>query len=207
MQPCPLSPGQTESLASAPWMTTRTFMLTARSCCITKAGTSPLAFCSIISGSTTANGSVTHSYDADGNETPVNGQTAGYDFENRLVSLGSLASYVYDADGNRVSVSSAGTTTNYVVDTRLSYPSVVEEYNGTTLAARYDYGDDLLRMDRTLPAVSTSYYLYDGLGSTRQLISTNGAVTDSYGYSAFGEMTAHTGNTANPFLFNAQQFD
>ena len=93
---------------------------------------------------------VGHSYDADGNETTVNGQAAGYDFENHLVSLGSVASYVYDADGNRVSVSNAGTTTSYVVDTSLPYASVVEEYTGasTTPSARYDYGDDLVRMDR-----------------------------------------------------------
>jgi len=155
----------------------------------------------------TVNGSVTHTYDLDGNETTVNGQAAGYDFENHLVGLGSAATaYVYDADGNRVSVSSAGTTTSYVVDTSLPYASVIEEYAGTSTApsARYDYGDDLIRMDR---GSGVYYYLYDGLGSTRQLVNTSGTVTDSYGYSAFGEMASHTGNTVNPFLFNAQQFD
>jgi len=163
----------------------------------------------------TVNGSVTHSYDLDGNETTVNGQTASYDFENHLVSLANpanntvLASYTYDADSNRVStyVSSAiPTTTSYVVDTSLPYASVVEEYTGasTTPSARYDYGDDLVRMDR---GSGVYYYLYDGLGSTRQLVSTTGAVTDTYGYSAFGELASHTGTTANLFLFNAQQFD
>ena len=82
---------------------------------------------------------------------------------------------------------------------------MVEEYSGTstTPSARYDYGDDLVRMDRG----GIYYYIYDGLGSTRQLVNTSGTVTDSYGYSAFGEMASHTGTTANPFLFNAQQFD
>ena len=166
----------------------------------------------------TVNGSVTHSYDLDGNETTVNGQTASYDFENHLVSLANpanntvLASYTYDADSNRVStyVSSAiPTTTSYVVDTSLPYASVVEEYTGasTTPSARYDYGDDLVRMDR---GSGVYYYIYDGLESTRQLVNSSGAVTDSYGYSAFGEMasrTPSTGGTVNPFLFNAQQFD
>ncbi len=144
-----------------------------------------------------------HTYDANGSETTVNGQTASYDFENHLVSLGSAANYVYDADGNRYSVASAGTTTSYVVDTSLPYASVVEEYSSATPSARYDYGDDLVRMDRG----GIYYYLYDGLGSTRQLVNTSGGVTDSYGYSAFGEMASHTGSTVNPFLFNAQQFD
>lgn len=116
-----------------------------------------------------------------------------------------IASYVYDADGNRVSVtSSTSGTTNYLVDTSLPYASVVEEYSGSTLAARYDYGDDLVRMDR---GGGVYYYLYDGLGSTRQLVNAIGTVTDTWGYSAFGEQAAHTGTTTNPFLFNAQQFD
>ena len=166
----------------------------------------------------TVNGSVTHTYDLDGNETTVNGQTAGYDFENHLVSLATaangtvLASYVYDADGNRVSTyvsTNTPTTTSYVVDTSLPYASAVEEYSGTATvpSARYDYGDDLVRMDRG----GIYYYIYDGLGSTRQLVNTSGGVTDSYGYSAFGEMASRTSTqtlpTVNPFLFNAQQFD
>ena len=157
--------------------------------------------------SESGSGGGAHSYDLDGNEQAVSGQAAGYDFENHLVRLGNgTASYVYDADGNRVSVSSAGTTTSYVVDASLPYASVVEEYSGTSTvpSARYDYGDDLVRMDR---GSGVYYYLYDGLGSTRQLVSTAGAVTDSYGYSAFEEMASHTGSTQNPFLFNAQQFD
>ena len=147
---------------------------------------------------------VGHTYDANGSEKTVNGQAASYDFENHLVSLGSVANYVYDADGNRYSAASAGTTTSYVVDTSLPYASVVEEYSNGTLAARYDYGDDLVRMDR---GSGVYYYIYDGLGSTRQLVNTVGAVTDTWGYSAFGELASRTGSTVNPFLFNAQQFD
>ena len=116
-----------------------------------------------------------------------------------------MANYAYDADGNRYSASNLGTTTSYVVDTSVPYASVVEEYAGasTTPSARYDYGDDLVRMDRG----GVYYYIYDGLGSTRQLVNTVGAVTDTWGYSAFGELASHTGSTVNPFLFNAQQFD
>lgn len=39
-------------------------------------------------------------------------------------------------------------TTSYLVDASLAYASVVEEYSGSMLSARYDYGDDLVRMDR-----------------------------------------------------------
>jgi len=145
-----------------------------------------------------------HSYDFDGNELSVNGQGASYDFENHLIALSGGTTYTYDADGSRVGVTAGGATTGYVVDASLPYASVVEEYSGSTLTARYDYGDDLVRMDR---ASGVYYYLYDGLGSTRQLVGTGGSVTDSYYYDGFGTGLSHTGNTVNPFLFNAQQFD
>lgn len=147
-----------------------------------------------------------HSYDFDGNELSVNGQAATYDFENHLVALSGGTTYTYDADGNRVGVTTGSTTTSYVVDSSLPYASVVEEYNNGTLAARYDYGDDLVRMDR---AGGIYYYLYDGLGSTRQLVNTGGTVTDGYYFDAFGEGLSRSPSSGvvNPFLFNAQQFD
>ncbi|MBV9850709.1 MAG: hypothetical protein JO250_13630, partial [Armatimonadetes bacterium] len=60
-------------------------------------------------------------------------------------------------------MTAAGATTNYLVDTSLAFPSVAEERDGSgSLLARYDSGDDLVRMDR---GGGTYYYLFDGLGS------------------------------------------
>lgn len=52
-----------------------------------------------------------------------------------------------------------------------------------------------------------SYYHFDGLGSTRLLSDTSGAITDTYDYDAFGNLLAHTGTAANDFLFTGQQYD
>lgn len=131
-------------------------------------------------------------------------------FENHLLTVGSASSYTYDADGNRLSVATSTGITNYLVDTNAAFARVLEEYSGSTLAARYDYGDDLLRRDRSVPSTSTSYYFYDGLGSTRQLINSAGTVTDTYLYDAYGVGLAHappTGGTINSFLFQGQQFN
>jgi RHS repeat-associated protein len=161
-----------------------------------------------ITGEAGPSGSVSHTYDYDGDETTVNGQAASYDWENRLVGLGSGTSYLYDADGDRVAATASGTTTDYLVDTTLDFPSVVEERSTSgSLLARYTLGDDLIRMDRGSTA---SYYVFDGLGSTRAL--TNGSsVTDTYTYDAYGELVSqsHPGGVAtqNAFLFDAQQFD
>ena len=145
---------------------------------------------------------------------------ASYDFENHLVQLGTrdYTAYSYDADGNRLSVSTrlwapgtaptgavAGTTTVYLVDPLASFARVVLESSGGYYATRYEYGEDLLRMVGT--SGTSSYYLYDGLGSTRQLTDANGAVTDGYLYDAYGVGLARTGSTANSFLFQGQQYD
>jgi RHS repeat-associated protein len=54
---------------------------------------------------------------------------------------------------------------------------------------------------------ATSYYLHDGQGSVRNLMDGSGAVTDTYAYTAFGELYAQTGTTANAYLHTGQQFD
>ena len=159
-----------------------------------------------------------HAYN--GNELGVNGARASYDFENHLVQLGTrdYTAYSYDADGNRLSVSTrlwapgtaptgavAGTTTVYLVDPLASFARVVLESSGGYYATRYEYGEDLLRMVGT--SGTSSYYLYDGLGSTRQLTDANGVVTDGYLYDAYGVGLARTGSTVNSFLFQGQQYD
>jgi RHS repeat-associated protein len=50
-----------------------------------------------------------------------------------------------------------------------------------------------------------SVYHYDGQGSTLALTDADGSITDTYAYSAFGEVTAHTGNTVNPFQYVGQK--
>ena len=155
-----------------------------------------------------------HFYDFDGNELLVNGVQASYDFENHLVQLGTrdYTAYAYDADGNRLSVAtrvgtpSAGTPTAYLVDPLAPFARAVLEFpqGASYNAMRYEYGDDLLLRGGYGAA---SYYLYDGLGSTRQLTDANGVVTDGYLYDAYGVGLARTGSTVNSFLFQGQQYD
>jgi RHS repeat-associated protein len=48
---------------------------------------------------------------------------------------------------------------------------------------------------------TTSFYLFDALGSTTQLANSIGAVTDSYLYDAFGNTLLASGTTSNPFRY------
>jgi len=71
-------------------------------------------------------------YDLAGNELSFGGDTVVYDEENRVSALktssGSvLASYVYDADGKRISKTAGSVTTNYVYD---GFGQLMAEYTG-----------------------------------------------------------------------------
>jgi RHS repeat-associated protein len=54
---------------------------------------------------------------------------------------------------------------------------------------------------------TVSYYLADAQSSTRLLTSSAAAVTDTYRYSAFGDIETQTGTTTNSYLYTGQQFD
>jgi len=143
--------------------------------------------------------------DADGNV--VETVTYSWNKENRLVGVSApnlSVSYAYDADGVRVSSTVKGVTTEYLVDKNLPYAQVLEELVNDSAIASYVYGLDLISQER---GNADSYYLVDGLGSTRGLTNASGVVTDTYSYDAFGNSIASAGATANNYLFAGEQFD
>ena len=73
----------------------------------------------------------------------------------------------------------------------------METDNSGAIQAIYNYGNDLISMNR---AGVNSYYNYDGLSSTRQLTDSSGAVIASYTYDSFGNVIAQTagGMASNP---------
>jgi RHS repeat-associated protein len=82
---------------------------------------------------------------------------------------------------------------------------VIKETNATTgNITDYLYGDDLIKQTK---AANDSYYLYDGLGSTRALTNSSGTITDAYNYEAFGSVLDQTGTTPNHYLFTGEQYD
>jgi RHS repeat-associated protein len=173
---------------------------------------------------TSGGNTITYLYDDNGNRIGgSNGGvtiTYGFDAQNRLVAAigpsGSV-SYAYDADGIRTGKTTGGVTTGFLTDkamlvtpchscassARRSLARVVAEEAGST-AITYSYGHALI--DR-MQAGLASFYLSDGQQSTRQLVNSSGAVTDSYTFDAFGVTTAATGTTGNSFLYAGEEFD
>ncbi|MEO8435564.1 MAG: PKD domain-containing protein [Pyrinomonadaceae bacterium] len=155
-------------------------------------------------------------YDPNGNTISANGNGYAYDFENRLTSLvtpnSSVITFVYDGDGNRVSKTAAGVTTNYLIDTNnpTGYAQVVEEIQGGVVTKQFTYGHDLISQSSCLlPSASCQlvFYGYDGHGSVRLLTDATAAVTDTYDYDAFGTLISRTGTTSNDYLYTGEQFD
>jgi len=147
-------------------------------------------------------------YDANGSTVSSGSDTYTYDFENRLISstAGGGVRFVYDGDGNRVAKTSGGATIQYLVDDRnlTGYAQVMEEIAGGTVQKSYTYG--LARICQNQGG-TVSFYGYDGHGNVRVLTDSNGAVTDTYDYDAFGNMIQHVGDTANMFLYSGEQLD
>ena len=171
-------------------------------------------------GSETAVGAApsatTYTYDNNGNTATQteNGvlTSYAYDSRNRLIDLNTgQVTYRYDASGIRMSETAAGLTTHYLVDPNRDYAQVIEESFDLNAFAevRYTYGDDLVAQHRrTSPTTTESRtFHYDGLGSTRFLTDTTGATTDTYAFTAFGELEGSTGITLNDYLYTGEQYD
>ena len=162
----------------------------------------------------TSDGAHTFAYDANGNTISKTISTSttryAYDARERLTQVtqpdNSTLTYGYDANGNRArAVDAGGAITNYVVDATSRTPQVLVETDGNRqVVASYTYGLELISQRRQ---GVDSFYLHDALGSTRALTNASGAVTDSYSYDAFGQLTSSSGTTVNSFLYTGEQND
>ncbi|MDR2712674.1 MAG: InlB B-repeat-containing protein [Clostridiales bacterium] len=159
---------------------------------------------------------ITYSYDLNGSLISQTGadKTVAYAYNksNRLTKATiqsgegtAVEEYRYDWAGNRISKTTNGITTKYLVDTNGWLAQVVAELDGSgNLKTFYTRGDELLSLHRK---DETRYYLYDGHGSVRLLADKDAAVTDTYIYDAFGNLIDQTGSTENNYLYCGEQFD
>jgi RHS repeat-associated protein len=111
--------------------------------------------------------------------------------------------YVYDGDGRRVSQTTNGIYTSYVVDTVPEHSDVLRSasIHGTY---HYIYGHDLLyRID----ANDNVHYLHaDVLGSVTNATNSNGTSALAYQYDVFG-FPWEGGGIAEPHLFTGEEYD
>ncbi|MDQ7095870.1 DNRLRE domain-containing protein [Desulfosporosinus sp. PR] len=148
------------------------------------------------------------SYDANGNLTGVamygTNYQYGYDAENRLTTVKDaggqvIASYTYDADGNRLSKTANGKTTLYhYFQGQLMYETV-----DSTITALYLRSSDgkLLGVRLNQNGVNNYYYYhYDAQGDVTAVTDANGAVYRQYVYDPYGNIISvkdGSGNSIN----------
>ena len=132
----------------------------------------------------TVNG-VAQTWDKNGNLTQDNtGATYAYDSANRLKTLTqgtTTSSYVYNGLGDRLQQTVSGVTTTYTLDLTAGLTQVLADGTNT-----YLYGAGRIAQNST--ANGKQYFLGDALGSVRQLVSANGAVTLTRSYEPYGSV-------------------
>jgi len=146
----------------------------------------------------TAVGSVTPTYDGNGNLTFDGTFTYGYDAESRLTSASqggtSVAAYAYDAQGRRKSKTVGGTTTVYVTD---ADNREVLEYDGTSGAIGnwYAYGLGLgAPLNQiNVPAGTRLTFIPDIQGSVLGTLDSGTGTLTKTGYLVYGESNSATG--------------
>jgi RHS repeat-associated protein len=153
----------------------------------------------------TASGTTTYGYDANGNQTSttVGGVTTTYSYDslNRLTSVTSggstLASYSYNGDGLRTSKTVSGVTTQFTWD-----PTGL----GTVISDGDSYVWGLGLVGRITAGGTRTYAHQDGLGSTRLITDSSGAVVGTTAYDAFGSTRSSTGIQYR-FGYTGEQLD
>ena len=151
--------------------------------------------------STTGTGGQAYAYNPNGWMTRRGADTVSYDYRGFTTGYGS-ARYLMDPDRRRVK-KTVGTATNFYL--RGAGGSVLAEYSGQTLTARYVYAGS--RRIARIAGDSTSYYLADHLGSTRSLLDQEGTVTAAYDYLPYGKVLATSGAESTHFRFTGHERD
>jgi RHS repeat-associated protein len=155
-----------------------------------------------------------YSYDRNGNRIL---RTAGgattryvYDGTGRLTSISSgraSQTFTYDGDGNRIRQTTPAGIYDYVNDTPVRVPVVLQE-SGPDGGIRYLYGRALISESG---AEKEFFYLYDGLGSAVGLADAEGRRRQRYRYDAWGiaqlSIPSPGVGTFNKFRFTGQALD
>src|SRR5207253_8393273 len=165
-------------------------------------------------------------YDAEGNLTKKSRSpssdtwTYGYDNANHMVwardsatdggAATTLATYVYDALGDRIEkdvwTQQSGTTTV----TRFGYDGAevwVDLTSGNALQTRYIHGDAIDQLFARISSAGAAWYLTDRLGSVRDIANSSGSVIDHIDYDGFGNATETQPSNGDRYKWTGREFD
>jgi RHS repeat-associated protein len=151
-----------------------------------------------------------YTYDANGNLTSNGTNTFIYDVENHLIQVKksdgtSLATFTYDQDGKRTSMTTSSGTTNF----HYSGDKVIYETDSNNnIVADYTWDDQGNPVTMTKDT-ATYYYHVNGHGDVTSLTDASGNIVAQYQYDAWGNITSSTGSMkdANPYRYAGYRYD
>ncbi|MBL8820761.1 MAG: RHS repeat-associated core domain-containing protein, partial [Planctomyces sp.] len=150
-------------------------------------------------------GVTTMSYDSSGNQETIEEPsgdltTNTWDGENRLIQVehpsGDIITYAYNGDGLRVREDDGVQERQFFYDGN-NLLRELDDVGATeaefTCLPQQAYAEVISQRRDT----DSSFYLWDGISSIRQLTDDLEVVTDEYSFAAFGTLRSSTGSTAN----------
>ncbi len=155
-----------------------------------------------------SSGLTTSSYDGNGNlltslAPGAEWTTNTWDGENRLTQValpsGIVDSFTFNGDGQRVQKIDSASTANHVWDGQ----NILLETNASNIIQVVYTLEPLVYGNLISQSRGGVYsvYLFDAIGSTRQLVGSTGSLTDSYSYDSFGNTVIASGSTVNALRY------
>jgi RHS repeat-associated protein len=127
-----------------------------------------------------------------------------------------IATYTYNALGQRIGVDDAGTQTWTVYNGNSADASPYSDFNGSgSVTERYLFGPTVVNgavtagiLARTNSSGTTDWNLTDDLGSVRDIVSTSGTDLDHIVYDPFGNVLSQSDSAyGDRFMFAGMQYD
>ncbi|PTM59264.1 DNRLRE domain-containing protein [Desmospora activa] len=149
-----------------------------------------------------------YSYDKNGNLTSDGKRTYVYDAENRLTTVKegdkTLASYTYQADGMRKTMTTGSTTITFHYDENNNVTYETNQNNQIVASYTYGANNELVSMTR---GGKTYYYQTNNRGDVTAITNSTGAEVATYEYDAFGKLLKETGTVENPYRYAGYRYD
>ena len=139
-------------------------------------------------------GSVSCTWDANGNLLDDGTNAYTYDSANRLTAVSggeNAVSYTYNGLGNRLQQTVNSNTITYVNDLNSGLTQVLSDGTNT-----YLYGNDRLAQINNM---ETDYFLGDALGSVRQMVDESGAIIYAAAYDPYGNVLSTNGDAQTSY--------
>jgi RHS repeat-associated protein len=119
------------------------------------------------------------------------------------ITKAATKTYARDPFGRAISSTVGTTKTDYLFDGA----EAIQQKTGTTATTYYTRGLGGQLINRRGGGNPLRYYHHDAIGSVVGLTHSTGALTDTYSYTAFGEVRARTGTNTQPFQYLGNLYD